>query len=313
MSKSQEQTSGVIVTADDALAGRLAALWPDKLINWTVYNLASAAMEGILTNLPGIIVISMSLPDLSGIEILNIIKAENVYRQVPIMLCLTPDEFTELDVSATEADDFFILPGQDEELKARIQLAVQRAGRSLDANPLSRLPGNTSIIQYVQKRIDNKDDFAMCYCDLDYFKSFNDKYGFTRGDEVLLMTARIVLNTVRFVSPADYFVGHVGGDDFMFVVPTSLAEKTCQQLIAAFDSIVPQFYDPDDRAKQSIVSIDRQGVTRIFPLMAISIAVVTNTGGKLNHVGEASAIATNLKKKAKESISSIYVIDRRQN
>ena len=188
---------------------------------------------------------------------------------------------------------------------------MRRSRRNLDANPLTRLTGNTSIINYLQDRIGHKEAFSMGYCDQDYFKSFNDRYGFARGDEVLLMTARIIVNILRQVSADNYFVGHVGGDDFIFAMPSEFAETVCEKIIAAFDNIVPQFYDAEDRQKGGIISLDRQGVLRSFPMMAISIAVVTNHNGKLRHVGEASQIAMNLKKKAKENPKSSYVLDRR--
>lgn len=314
----RELMQGVIVSADQDLVNRIRGFWPDTEAAWQVYGLGGEAMQGVLNSLPAVIIISMKLPDLDGTQIVRMLKSENVYNQVPILLCLNEEElaaYAGLEWTSIEellADDFYILPGDDLEFKSRIMLTVLRATRNLDANPLSRLPGNTSIIRYVQNRIDNKDDFAMCYCDLDYFKSFNDKYGFTRGDEVLLMSARLILNTVRSISPSDFFVGHVGGDDFVFVLPADKAETACKQIIAAFDAIVPQFYDKEDRDRGSIIAPDRQGVVRTFPLMAISIAVIRNTDGRLKHVGQASAISMSLKKKAKETVTSCYIIDRRK-
>lgn len=309
-----EQINGVIVSADNALCERICGFWPADEVSWQVYDRGDEAMQGVLNSLPAIIIVSMTLPDLDGSQIVGTLKAENVYSQVPILLCLDTDEFVSKGaLEGSQVDDFFILPGDDTEFKTRIHLAMLRADRNLDANPLSHLPGNTSIICYVQRRIDCKDDFAMCYGDLDYFKSFNDKYGFTRGDEVLLMSARIILNTVRVISPDDFFVGHIGGDDFVFVLPSNKAEEACRQIIAAFDDIIPQFYDKEDRERRNIVAPDRQGVVRAFPLMAISIAVVCNTDGRLEHVGQASAISMGLKRKAKETVTSSYVVDRRRS
>lgn len=305
---------GVIISQNEAFCSRIKGFWSENEAVWQVYLRGGDALQGVLNNLPSIIIVDMELPDFDGAQIASILKSENVYSQVPILLCLNESEFSmRPKLEDTQADDFFILPGDDAEFQTRIRLTVMRAGRNLDANPLSRLPGNTSIIRYVQSRIDNRDDFAMCYCDLDYFKSFNDKYGFTRGDEVLLMTARIVLNTARKVSPDDFFVGHVGGDDFVFVLPSGKAEEACKEIIEAFDEIIPRFYDKDDRERGSIVAPDRQGVVRTFPLMAVSIAVVCNTNGRLKHMGEASAISMNLKKKAKETLTSSYIVDRRLN
>jgi len=305
-------TFGMLLTDDPDLVERVSSFWPSQEFVWTIHRQGGSALEGLLNNPPGLLLISLTLPDYSGLEILSLLKAENVYRNVPVLLCLTEEEcYRSFHPEKDEADDFFVLPGNDEEFRHRINLVAQRAKRTLDLNPLSRLPGNTSIIRNIQRRLDCKDDFAMCYCDLDYFKSFNDKYGFIRGDEVLLMTARIILNIARMLSPKDFFVGHVGGDDFVFVLPTPLAKTACRQVIAAFDSIVPQFYDEKDRDRGYIVSEDRRGEMRQFPFMTISIAVVPNYKGKLEHVGQVSFIASNLKKKAKESAHSCYVIDKR--
>jgi len=107
------------------------------------------------------------------------------------------------------------------------------------------------------------------------------------------------------------FVGHVGGDDFVFIVPPDKAEGACQLVIDNFDSIVPNFYDQEDRMRGAIHSVDRRGNRQVFPLMAISLAVVFNRDGKLSHFGEASQIAMNLKKEAKKNPKSCYVLDKR--
>ncbi len=127
-----------------------------------------------------------------------------------------------------------------------------------------------------------------------------------------MMTARVIVNTIRGFFCKFSFVGHVGGDDFVFLLPPNLAEAACKRIVESFDAIVPNFYDLDDQERGCIEAHDRQGVTRTFPLMAISIAVVFNIDGRLKHFGEASALASALKKKAKENPKSSYVLDRRQ-
>ena len=111
---------------------------------------------------------------------------------------------------------------------------------------------------------------------------------------------------------AKAFVGHVGGDDFVFILTPDRVEDACQRVVASFDDIVPHFYDAEDRANGFIHSVDREGNHRQFPLMAVSIAVVFNRDGRLTHYGEASQTAMTLKKKAKENVKSCYVLDKRQ-
>jgi diguanylate cyclase (GGDEF)-like protein len=276
-------------------------------------NRGRGAIEHLLTDPPDLLVVDQTLPDMAGLAVVTMVKSENVYRQLPVALILDAEAVeTDVDWTAAEADELLIRPLTVPVLRARIILALARASRSMDANPLTKLPGNTSIIARIQDRIDRREDFALAYADLDYFKSFNDKYGFSRGDEVLMMTARIIANTVRAAGDPQAFVGHVGGDDFVFILSPDRVEAACQAVVRSFDDIVPHFYDAADRERGFIQSVDREGNQRTFPLMAISIAVVFNRQGRLKHYGEASQTAMNLKKKAKENPKSCYVLDKRQ-
>lgn len=299
-----------LITQDQELREILGALWSGEEVSWTYFSRGSEALEYLFHSPPDLLVVDTMLSDFKGEDLVRLIKSENVYRQVPVLLCLDQEDLP-LDFSQVEVDDFLLRPLDPAEVRSRLDLALFRASRELDASPLTKLPGNTSIIHKIQSLLDNGDDFALIYADLDHFKSFNDKYGFSRGDEVLLMTARVIVNTIRGIAQINSFVGHVGGDDFVCTLPSAKAEQACRALIENFDSIVPNFYDRDDRARGCIVSKDRQGKEQTFPLMAISLAVVFNANGKLTHYGQASQIAMNLKKEAKKNLKSCYVLDRR--
>jgi len=290
----------------------LGEIWGPDVAAWTFFSGGRAAAGALLTSPPDILICSITLADMSGFEVARLLKEENVYSQVPVVMCLSPEEAEgEFDWDNLDADDFFIFPGPRALIKARLDLTMGRAARTLDANPLTRLPGNTSIIKHTQSLIDKHQDFALGYCDLDYFKPFNDKYGFARGDEVLMMTARVILNSVHDLALPFSFVGHIGGDDYVFIVPVEAAEPICKKIVAAFDSIILRFYDEEDLEKSCIVSLDRQNNVCTFPLMAISVAVVFNRDGSLKHYGEASSLAMSLKKVAKKSVASSYALDQR--
>ncbi len=301
-----------LISADEAFVRQVQGIWPDTCIQWMVFDRAGAAVEQLFSDPPALLVSDAQLPDMTGDALVTLVKSENVYSQVAVVLCL-PNEALHAgrDWSTLEADDFVLLPFEQEEFKARIELTLARMTRTLDANPLTRLPGNTTIIQFIKDNIEKRRDFALGYVDLDNFKAFNDKYGFLRGDEALMMAARVIVNTVRSFPGGMNFVGHVGGDDFVFALPLDTVEAACRRLIARFDAIVPSFYDAEDRERGSIVSNDRRGEVQTFPLMSVSIAVVCNRDGSLGHYAEASAIASQLKKKAKENFASCFVIDQR--
>lgn len=310
----------VLISEDDSLATMLQELWPAEAMHVQVMHSAAQALEQLYADPPDILVVDEHLPDMPGLEVVSAVKSENVYRQMPVVLVLSAPERAEgVNWSFIEADDFLLRPSSPFEIKARLTLTLCRAHRTLDANPLSKLPGNTTILQRVQDLIDAKADFGLAYVDLDNFKSFNDKYGFSRGDEALMMTARLIVNIVReqhldgTANMAMNFVGHVGGDDYVFILPAPIVEQACKMVCQRFDAIVPSFYDDEDRLRGGIHSTDRQGIFQDFPLMSLSIAVVINHNGKLQHAGEAATMAAALKKKAKALPGSSYVLDQRQN
>jgi diguanylate cyclase (GGDEF)-like protein len=148
--------------------------------------------------------------------------------------------------------------------------------------------------------------------DLDHFKSYNDKYGFLRGDEILKMTARLLTNAIRKLGSPEAFVGHIGGDDFVCIVPPDRLDGVCQEIIKNFDMIVGNFYDEDDRIHGYIESTNRKGEKEHFPIMSISIAVVTNKHRPIQHIGQVSAIAAEVKKRVKSMPGSCYVKDLRR-
>lgn len=183
----------------------------------------------------------------------------------------------------------------------------------LDASPLTRLPGGLAIENVLKHRLESGQPLALCVIDLDNFKSFNDRYGYGHGNDVIKETAKIIDTVTKAKGSADDFVGHVGGDDFVVITtPTSMRE-VCAEIILRFDERVPQFYNEQDRANGFIFGKNRQGLEMRFPLMTISIAVVTNEQRTFVNTLEASEIAAELKDYAKTIPSSVYVVDKRRS
>lgn len=301
-----------LVTTSPELPKLISELWPEPQASLTIFKTVGEALERLLIDPPTLLITDLDLPGMSGVDLLRMVKEENVYGQMPAMLYLnSPEQLKNLEWSSLDIDDFIIAPVDPDILRARIELTMRRGSRTLDASPLTHLPGNTSIINTIKQRIEDKEDFALGYCDLDYFKSYNDKYGFARGDELLMMSARLIVTTVRSFRVKNAFVGHVGGDDFVFILPSEYAVLACEHIVESFDAIVTQFYDDREREQKGIVSVDRHGILRNFPFISVSIAVVVNKDGNLQHYGQVSQIVSALKSQAKAMPGSQYVIDRR--
>ncbi len=183
----------------------------------------------------------------------------------------------------------------------------------LDANPLTKLPGSIATENVVKKRIDAGAEIAFCLLDIDNFKSFNDRYGYARGNDVIKATAEIIDETVAENGASDDFVGHIGGDDFIFVTTPERCEKICIAVIGLFDETIPGFYDREDREKGFLPGITRQEQEISYPFISISIAVVTNNKREpINHI-QLGEIAAELKDYAKSLPGSVYVVDRRKS
>jgi len=183
----------------------------------------------------------------------------------------------------------------------------------LDASPLTRLPGGVAIENVLKKRLESKQPLAFCVFDLDNFKVFNDRYGYAHGSEVIKETARIIEQAVAEKGTPEDFVGHVGGDDFVVITVPDRMRAVCDEVIARFDRRIPEFYDEMDRTKGHILGKTRQGVEMKFPLMTISIAIVTNERRLLTNPLQTSEIAAELKDYAKTIPKSVFVIDKRRS
>jgi GGDEF domain-containing protein len=181
---------------------------------------------------------------------------------------------------------------------------------SLDASPLTRLPGNIAIERSINRRLRDRTSFAMCYLDLDNFKSYNDRYGYIKASEVLKITGEVIYEAVKRLNDPDAFVGHIGGDDFVVIIDARLAKAACQEIIACFDEMIPAYYSEEDRAIGAIEGVDRYGVPRVFPLISMSIAALTCQPGTYSSAAEIATAAAEVKDRVKESSGSNYIIVR---
>jgi GGDEF domain-containing protein len=183
----------------------------------------------------------------------------------------------------------------------------------LDASPLTRLPGGIAIENVLKKRIESGHSLAFCVLDLDNFKAFNDRYGYANGSEVIKEAARIIESSVKLKGSSEDFIGHVGGDDFVVITTPDYMREIAAEIINQFDRRIPGFYDPEDRARGYILGKTRQGIDMQFPIMSISIAIVTNELRTLTNPLEASEIAAELKDYAKTIPKSVFVVDKRRS
>jgi len=181
-------------------------------------------------------------------------------------------------------------------MKERLKILETRLR---DESPLTGLPGNRAIEETIEKRILEKKHFSLCHADLDHFKPFADKYGYAWGSEVIKEVAKMLEEQRRLAEGLDDFVGHVGGDDFIIIAEPNRAETMCRAVARDFDPRIAKFYSQSDRETGFIVGKDRQGIYRKFPLISITIAIVTNDGTQFQNALDMAQRAAELKERAK--------------
>ncbi len=179
------------------------------------------------------------------------------------------------------------------------------------ANPLTGLPGNIAIEQELYRLISENIRFNIIYIDLDHFKSYNDRYGFERGDRVILFASRLLNSVLQRFGGEKSFLSHIGGDDFVIIMEKEQTDEVCNRFLRYFDRLIKSFYDEGDRRKGEILGFDREGKDKLFPFMSVSIAVIQCEEGTTANLKSISEKAAQLKRYAKSISGSIVVKDRR--
>ena len=209
------------------------------------------------------------------------------------------------------ADEAIVPDLDDREAVRRFEAVLARSQRDLGVHPSTRLPGAGAIEAEISRRLKLPDLFAVCYADLDHFKEYNDRYSYNEGDRVIRILAMLLHDVVKGLCGERAFVGHIGGDDFIFIVPYDSIADTCGEITSTFDLLVPYQYSEPDRRAGYFFGKDRRGVLDRVPMMTLSIGVVTNAQRTFTEPRQVSRLATEMKTYAKTLDGSVFSIDRR--
>ncbi|MGE5613859.1 MAG: response regulator [Bacillota bacterium] len=263
---------------------------------------------------PDLVLLDVVMPGIDGFEVCKLLRQDESNNLMPIII-LTGQGNEEDKLAGLElgADDYITKPFNPRELVSRVKNTLLRIDRNRWANPLTGLPGNTEIQSEINRRIAKGMLFSVLYLDVDNFKAYNDVYGFARGDTAIKMIADILTDNCRTFGSPDDFIGHIGGDDFVVITSPEYADVLCENIIKEFDERVPELYSEEDRKAGFISTANRRGDIIKYPIMTISIAVVSNQFRMLNNHIEVGEIAAELKEKAKSVAGSVYLKDMRRS
>lgn len=301
-----QQSRIALISSQPSLSSLLQLRLQSKNYQVMVVEKTAAALGTFYSDPPDLIIVDFSSPCVGCHDMLRMVRSDSFFSPIPI-IGIFPTGTEQESWDDFPLDDFVTMPVNFAELVSRITLSLSRIKRIFDNNPLTRLPGNTSIHRAIEESIGLP--LAVCYVDINHFKPYNDVFGFSHGDEVIRMLARIMSNTVR--ESGGGFSGHVGGDDFVFIVPRERAESVCSTVIAHFDQIVQALFDEEVKQQGYYVALNRKGEKEEMPLLGVSIAVVPMDSPAMTHAARVAEVAAELKKLAKSKKKSCFVVDRR--
>jgi diguanylate cyclase (GGDEF)-like protein len=262
-------------------------------------------------SLPAAVILGVE-GDRAGIaNALRTLKRAGRLQSVPAVVALATGTVEEW--LAEGADEVITAAMGAGEIVSRLDASLRRSRRDVQVNPSTRLPGNDSISQAISERLDEGQVFAACYADLDHFKEFNDRYGYAHGDDVIRSVAALLVEVVSGLTGEEGFVGHIGGDDFLFLVPLSAAAAVCDTIVRRADEMLPVRYSPHDRQAGYFFGKDRRGRLDKVPLMTLSIGAVSNERRRFTNAAQVSELATEMKTYAKTLSGSVWAMDRRSD
>lgn len=301
----------LVVDDETDIADLVTSTLRDAGFDVSIAHDGPTALERVAADAPDLVVLDVMLPGLSGIEVARRLRDELV-GVTPRILFLTAWPDQRISAFAGGADDFLTKPFLPEELVVRVAAVLRRAEELRCISPLTGLPGNAEVYRRLEAAVAEADQhFALIWADLDNFKAYNDVYGFLRGDRAISATARLLADEVAGLASRPRFVGHIGGDDFVLLVPDHAAETAADRIVEAFDVLAPTLFDPVDRERGYIVARSRSGGLHDVPLLTISLGVATTAHRRFERLHEAIEVANQTRAWAKAQPGSAYRVDQR--
>ncbi len=308
------QTSAILFAPDGQPLPELVRSWLEAH-RIPVLHAATAddMMAAALRSRPRVVLIDARNHPVAALKGCSRLKADSFTGIVPVAVCTRGDDIAFAAAFDAGSDEVLREGISAAELRHRMDALLRRSDRDTFVHPSTRLPGAIEIETEIARRLDAGMQFAVCYADLDHFKEYNDRYSYYDGDRVIRILSKILHDVVKGITGEDGFVGHIGGDDFLFILPVVHVAPVCEEIVTVFDTLIPYQYSEQDRRAGYYFGKDRRGQLHKVPLMTVSIGVVTNERRRFTHAAQVSELATEMKSYAKTLPGSVYTIDRRQD
>ena len=303
-----------VIDEDDKLTKELNYLFKDQK-NYKFRKILTKEISIIVKNMPQLIIIN---DDNVNDDIINVCRTirENYENNITPIIVYSSNEEKDYKMNLAKQYVEYYVPKSmgTEYLYYRIRNIFRLLVVNRTISPLTGLPGNVQIQSELRNRLLRDEEFIVLYLDLDNFKSFNDVYGFVKGDEIIKFTARTIIKHVNQDSNSEAFIGHIGGDDFVAILGRDAKyNEICQNIIKNFDLEVKAFFSEEDLERGYLKIQNRRGKMEKFPITSISIGVVIAEKDRFTNILEIGEVGAQVKHIAKKYKGSCYAIDKRKH
>lgn len=262
---------------------------------------------------PQVMVVDVHSASKAHLNICRLIKEDFFTAFIPVITLINKRQLRSqlLDIKQG-VDDYLIKPPDPLDLRIRVEMAIRRSQYSFHATPLTGLPGGRIIEETLKERIKKEAPFSFGYIDIDNFKYFNDVYGYVKGDNVIMHTAYMLYTMIKKFGNPDDFIGHIGGDDFVFITTHERCRSICENFIQMFDRVIPFHYTAEDRKQGFIITRDRTHKVKKIPLMSVTVALLDRDDtARFNNVIEINERISEIKRYLKTISGSKFMAERR--
>ena len=295
--------SRILVIDDDKVSRKFATrLLDDAGYQWDEAEDGETGLSLASKVKPDLILLDCVMPRMNGIEVLRKLHSHFLTSHVPVIMLTSRDAIDDrIEGLNSGADDYVTKPFNKRDLLARVHATLRRSKQNLAADPSTNLPGNSAIRRELDTRLRQGNPCCIAYIDLDNFKAYADYYGFEKAGHVIRSVPQVLHQVVAEFGNDQYFIGHIGGDDFLMIAEHDTVEQVCERFIARFAERVPEYYDQQDVQQGFILGLDRFGTSREFPLLSVSAAIIDIAEGKSPNPDELASFVGQCKRDIKNN------------
>jgi diguanylate cyclase (GGDEF)-like protein len=300
--------SSILVVEDEGSVVRLLQeALGDKGYHIVMIPKGEDAVQFAFREMPALIVLDTVLPGWDGYELIQRLRDHPKCMHIPIIMVSYGSLADKVRAFELGVDSYITKPFNKEELLAHIHRQLSRVQQT-SLSPLTRLPGGLQLERAIDYKLRSLEPWSVLYLDLNNFKAFNDVYGFLSGNDMILLVGDICQRVVYEYGNCDDFVGHIGGDDFVIVTTPDREAIICKRILELYKQESVVLYRDEDLDRGSICGVDRNGCPFQFPLVSLSIGVVSDWFRCPQSIDEIGMLAAKAKSGAKQSSSNVFAI-----